>query len=224
MSSVLELRNICVSFGEADGKTLAILKGVDLSLAAGEMVALLGRSGSGKSSLLHVAGLLAQPNAGEIFIAGTSIAPDNDAERTLLRQQHIGFVYQFHNLLPEFSAVENIAIAARIAGVTKATAMDAAHALLARLGLAARASHLPSQLSGGEQQRVALARALVNKPNIILADEPTGNLDGEAAKSITDLLAEMAAETNVAILVATHDLAFASAATRTIKLENGTIA
>ncbi len=192
-------------------------------LAAGEVVALVGPSGSGKSSLLHIVGLLEKPDAGVISLRGTPVDTDNDSRRTEERLQHIGFVYQFHNLLPEFTAQENIALAGRLAGQGRNKSLQSALEAMERLGLADRATHLPSQLSGGEQQRVAIARALANQPSLVLADEPTGSLDGASGEKVADLLLEEAKTQNAAVLLATHDLDLAARADRIVRLRDGII-
>ena len=222
MSNILTLHAIGRQYQTSAGP-LDVLRGANLTIPAGELVALIGPSGSGKSTLLQIAGLLDTPNAGEIHLAGTDATRANDATRTRLRNRHIGFIYQFHNLLAELTAEENVAIPMRIAGVGVAAATTRARALLDRLGLAHRLHHLPSQLSGGEQQRVAIARALANKPALILADEPTGNLDPTTSDSVTALLLQIAAEENVAALVATHNMALAKRLHRAVTLKNGAI-
>ncbi len=222
MSNVLALEAISRSYQSAAG-AVDVLRHASLTLSAGESVALIGPSGSGKSTLLHIAGLLDTPQEGKIFIAGVDASHANDRLRTQLRNQHIGFIYQFHNLLPELTAEENISLPQRIAGVKASVAKARSAMLLARLGLAARGHHLPSQLSGGEQQRVAIARALANKPPLILADEPTGNLDPATCESVTHLLLEVAREEGVAALVATHNMALASRLHRVITLRDGRI-
>lgn len=204
-------------------RELHVLRGASLEIAAGEVVALVGPSGSGKSSLLHLVGLLEKPDGGTITLNGEVIDTDNDRARTAVRLRHIGFVYQFHNLLPEFTAQENIALPARLAGQGKQTAMAAAMASLERLGLADRATHLPSQLSGGEQQRVAIARALANHPTLLLVDEPTGSLDGAAGEKVADLLVREAKEQGAAVLLATHDMDLAARADRIVRLRDGQI-
>ena len=204
-------------------RDLHVLRGASLSLAAGEVVALVGPSGSGKSSLLHIVGLLEKPDAGSIYLRGKPVDTDNDGRRTEERLQHIGFVYQFYNLLPEFNAQENIALAARLAGQGRIEAMQHAMAAMERLGLADRATHLPSQLSGGEQQRVAIARALANQPSLVLADEPTGSLDGAAGEKVADLLLDEAKTQNAAVLLATHDMELAARADRIVRLRDGII-
>tara|TARA_B100000925_G_C21933309_1_gene441199 strand:- start:78 stop:755 length:678 start_codon:yes stop_codon:yes gene_type:complete len=204
-------------------RDLHVLRGASLALAAGEVVALVGPSGSGKSSLLHIVGLLEKPDGGAISLRGQLIDMDNDRARTAMRLQHIGFVYQAQNLLPEFSAQENIALPARLAGQGRDDAMQHALASLERLGLADRSDHLPTQLSGGEQQRVAIARALANQPSLVLADEPTGSLDGAAGEKVADLLLEEAKTQNAAVLLATHDMDLAASADRIVRLRDGII-
>ena len=204
-------------------RELQVLRAASLSLAAGEVVALVGPSGSGKSSFLHIVGLLEKPDGGAISLRGQLIEMDNDRARTAMRLQHIGFVYQDHNLLPEFSAQENIALPARLAGQGRDDAMQNALVSLERLGLADRADHLPSQLSGGEQQRVAIARALANQPSLVLADEPTGSLDGASGEKVADLLLEEAKTQNAAVLLATHDMDLAARADRIVRLRDGII-
>jgi lipoprotein-releasing system ATP-binding protein len=220
MSNVLNLTTITRIYHTTEGD-LHILQEASLSLNAGELVALIGPSGSGKSTLLHVAGLLDTPQTGHITIAGVDASEADDATRTRLRNQHIGFIYQFHNLLPELTAEENVMMPMLIAGAKRAEASARASQLLGRLGLAARVHHLPSQLSGGEQQRVAIARALANKPKLILADEPTGNLDPHTSEAVTELLLEVAREEGVAALIATHNMALAKRLTRAVTLREG---
>ncbi len=222
MSNVLTLSAITRSYATQHG-AVEVLRGANLTLNAGELVALIGPSGSGKSTLLHIAGLLDSPQGGSITIAGADATHANDAARTRLRNQHIGFIYQFHNLLPELTALENVMAPQLIAGVKAKAAKARARELLERLGLAERITHLPSQLSGGEQQRVAIARALANKPPLILADEPTGNLDPVTAEAVTQLLLEVAREEGVAALIATHNMALAKRLTRAVTIKNGAI-
>ncbi len=217
---VLKLDAITRTYA-SESAPLEVLCGADLELKSGELVALIGPSGSGKSTLLHIAGLLDSPQNGSITIAETDATTANDATRTQLRNQHIGFIYQFHNLLPELTALENAMMPQLIAGVKKADAVVRAEKLLSRLGLAERLRHLPSQLSGGEQQRVAIARALANQPKLILADEPTGNLDPHTSDSVTNLLIEIAKEEGVAMLIATHNMALAKRLTRAVTLREG---
>ncbi len=221
-NAVLELKQIRRVYTQGE-RRLEVLKEVNLALREGELVALVGPSGSGKSTLLHVAGLLDTPDAGEIFITGYDITSAADALRTHLRNRHIGFIYQFHHLLPELTARENIMIPQRISGVSAQAASLRANALLERLGISERANHLPSELSGGEQQRVAIARALANHPALILADEPTGNLDPETSDRVRELLLEIAREERIAALIATHNIAFAERMSRMVTLKDGVL-
>ena len=222
MSEHVVIENIQRVFTQG-ARELHVLRGASLSLAAGEVVALVGPSGSGKSSLLHIVGLLEKPDAGVISLRGTPVDTDNDSRRTEERLRHIGFVYQFHNLLPEFTAQENIALAWRLVGQGRNKSLQSALEAMERLGLADRATHLPSQLSGGEQQRVAIARALANQPSLVLADEPTGSLDGASGEKVADLLLEEAKTQNAAVLLATHDMELAASADRIVRLRDGTI-
>jgi lipoprotein-releasing system ATP-binding protein len=220
--AVLELRAVTRSFMQG-GQKLEVLRGVDLKVGKGEIVALVGASGSGKSTLLQIAGLLDAPSGGEIIIDGKNVAQANDNERTRLRLKHLGFVYQFHHLLPEFSACENIAMPQIIAGVSYDKAMSHARSLLASLGLEARATHRPGALSGGEQQRVAIARALANNPSLIFADEPTGNLDNATAESVFTLFINLARSKGLSAIVATHNPDLARRMDRIVMLQNGKI-
>ena len=222
MSEHVVIENIQRVFTQG-ARELHVLRGASLSLAAGEVVALVGPSGSGKSSLLHIVGLLEKPDAGVISLRGTPVDTDNDSRRTEERLLHIGFVFQFHNLLPEFTAQENIALAGRLAGQRRNKSLQSALEAMERLGLADRATHLPSQLSGGEQQRVAIARALANQPSLVLADEPTGSLDGASGEKVADLLLEEAKTQNAAVLLATHDMELAARADRIVRLRDGII-
>src|SRR5713226_7195953 len=216
----LELRGIVRTYHQA-GTALEVLRGASLSLHAGEIVALVGPSGAGKSTLLHVAGLLERPDGGAVFIAGRECGAMSDGERTAIRRKNLGFVYQFHHLLPEFSALENVMLPQMIAGVSRREARDKAAALLERVGLTTRLSHRPARLSGGEQQRVALVRALANDPKILLADEPTGNLDHTTATSVMAILIEIVRASGLAALIATHNLELAGRLDRIIALEDG---
>jgi lipoprotein-releasing system ATP-binding protein len=220
MSVILSLQNLRKSFSTAT-ESLEVLKGIDLQLNQGEVVALIGRSGSGKTTLLQCAGLLANPSSGKVMLAGQDVSQADDEARTLSRRSHIGFVYQFHHLLPEFNAIENVAMPLWIAGAGRSEALDHARDLLARLGLSSRESHRPSQLSGGEQQRVSIARALANHPSLLLADEPTGNLDDASSLLVFELLMEVVAERKMAALIATHNLDLAAKVHRTVRLESG---
>ena len=218
----LELRGVAHTFHQA-GSTIEVLKGASLSVGPGEMVALVGPSGAGKSTLLQIAGLLERPHAGEIAIAGERCDGLPDRRRTRVRRERLGFVYQFHHLLAEFSALENVVLPQMIAGRSRRAARERARELLARLGLEARASHRPSRLSGGEQQRVAIARAIANAPAVLLADEPTGNLDHETADSVFAALLDIVRVSGLAALVATHNMALAERMDRRFALENGVL-
>ncbi|MBN9590140.1 MAG: ABC transporter [Alphaproteobacteria bacterium 64-11] len=220
MSEVLRLQNVTRRYREGEGQ-LEVFSGLDLSLNAGEIVALVGQSGAGKSSLLHIAGLLEAPTSGEIFIEGVAASRLPDLERTLIRRDKVGFVYQAHHLLPEFDALENVLIPQMIAGRSKAAAKAEATRLLTVLGLGQRLSHRPSQLSGGEQQRVAIARALANKPRILLADEPTGNLDPRTAGGVFDALIQITRAQGLAALIATHNFDLAARMDRALLLDQG---
>lgn len=220
--AALELANITRRFKQA-GRTIDVLDGIDFALAKGEMVALVGPSGSGKTTLLQIAGLLDSPTGGEIYVGGKAAHSLNDNARTRLRRSQIGFVYQFHHLLPEFSARENVAIPQMIAGKGKAEATRRAEELLDMLGLSDRLSHRPAALSGGEQQRVAIARALANHPAVILADEPTGNLDEKTAETVMAVFLKVAKEEGVAALMATHNLELAARLERTLRVHGGKV-
>jgi lipoprotein-releasing system ATP-binding protein len=201
--------------------TLEVFRDVSLSLRAGELVALVGPSGAGKSSLLHMAGLLEAPTGGEVFVDGAPASQLPDAERTRLRRERIGFVYQAHHLLPEFSALENVVMPQLIAGQGRPVAESTAKRLLTMVGLQNRLTHRPGELSGGEQQRVAIARALANAPGVLLADEPTGNLDPRTAGGVFDILIEMVRAEGLAALVATHNYDLARKMDRSVLLEDG---
>jgi lipoprotein-releasing system ATP-binding protein len=222
LAPALSLRGVARSYPEGKG-TLDIFQGVDLDVYAGEIVALVGQSGAGKSSLLHIAGLLEAPTAGEVYIAGQNCSVLDDASRTMVRRIGIGFVYQFHHLLPEFSALENVVIPQLIAGEPREDARKRAGDLLSRMGLADRAEHRPPELSGGEQQRVAIARAIANRPLLLIADEPTGNLDPDTAQHVHDELLRLINEEGLGALVATHNHEMAAGMNRIARLERGTI-
>ena len=220
MSEVLRLDTITRRYREGEGQ-LEVFSGLSMSLKAGEIVALVGPSGAGKSSLLHIAGLLEAPTSGEIFIAGAATSKLNDAERTRIRRETIGFVYQAHHLLPEFDALENVVLPQMIAGRSRAEAVMEGARLLGVLGLGKRLTHRPSQLSGGEQQRVAIARALANKPRLLLADEPTGNLDPKTSGGVFDALIAITRSEGLAALIATHNFELASRMDRALLLHQG---
>jgi lipoprotein-releasing system ATP-binding protein len=203
------------------GENLQVLRGANCVVGAGELVALVGPSGSGKSTLLHIAGLLERPTSGGVEIAGIEAGGLNDGGRTALRRKTIGFVYQFHRLLPEFTALENIVIPRMIAGVSRKAASERALELLDRVGLSGRATHRPGKLSGGEQQRVAIARALANAPALLLADEPTGNLDPNTAEGVFAVLRQLIVETKLGALIATHNFDLARRMDRIVELKDG---
>jgi lipoprotein-releasing system ATP-binding protein len=218
---ILSLRDVTRTYPVGDGQTLEVLRGIDLDLWPGEIVGLIGPSGSGKSSLLHAAGLLERPTSGEVRIDGVDCGGLNEAGRTALRLHRIGFVYQFHHLLPEFSALDNVAMPAMIAGRPAGAARDRARTLLTRMGLQDRLGHQPAQMSGGEQQRVAIARALANRPGLILADEPTGNLDPVTSTAVFEALKAQVRNEGVTALVATHNLELASHMDRVFAMQSG---
>lgn len=216
-NAALELRNISKNFMQG-GNRLDVLRDCSITIQPGELTALVGPSGSGKSTLLHIAGLLEQPSSGDVWVGGVDASKANDAERTRLRRQYIGYVYQMHHLLSEFSARENIVLPQMIAGVAQAIAIKRADELLGLVGLSARLHHRPAQLSGGEQQRVAIARALANKPRLLIADEPTGNLDPGTAGHVFTMLKELVRGQNLALLMATHNMELAVKMDRVIEL------
>lgn len=220
--TVLELSNIKRHYTQGKNK-LSVLKGVDLTLKAGKSVALIGPSGAGKTTLLQIAGLLDQPSSGKLVIAGNDPTKANDETKAKLRRDHIGMVYQLHHLLPDFTAEENVMIPQMIRGVTKAKAKEKAKEVLGFLGLEGRLGHKPAELSGGQQQRVAIARAIVNRPSVILADEPTGNLDPDTAKEVFNLLLSTIKEMNAALLVVTHNMELAKQTDQLLSLDHGVI-
>ena len=220
--ATLELRRVVKKFKQGT-QSLEVLKGVDLKVNAGEAVALIGQSGAGKSTLLQIAGLLEQPSGGEILFDEKKCSKLADKERTALRRDFIGFVYQYHNLLPDFSALENVMLPQLIAGMPLKTAQERAKWLLSRMKLEKRLKHRPSELSGGEQQRVAIARALANSPKLLLADEPTGNLDLKTADIVFNELVAIVKETGLSALIATHNFELADRMDRKVALQDGKI-
>ncbi len=220
MNNVLEILGLRRVYKTLAGE-LEVLRDLDLKIKPGEIVGLVGPSGSGKSSLLHSAGLLEDIQGGEILIDGENVTKFDDNQRTIIRRQKLGFVYQFHNLLPEFDARENIALPMMINGASLVKALARAEELLEILGLAARMTHKPAQLSGGEQQRVAIGRALANRPILLLADEPTGNLDPNTSGHVFDFFSKLAKTENIAALVGTHNLELADKMDRIVRIEDG---
>ena len=223
MSEALRLAEVRKVYNPGEPGEVVVLDGATLSIGAGEIVALVAPSGAGKSTLLHVAGLLDTPSSGEVAIGGVPAQGLGDAARTRLRREAIGFVYQFHHLLPEFSALENVALPQRAAGAPRARAEARARELLAAVGLEARAAHRPAELSGGEQQRTALCRALANAPQLLLADEPTGNLDPETSSRVFDLLLRLVRDAGRSALIATHNPDLAARMDRTLRLAAGRV-
>ena len=222
MNKLLEIKALEKTFRQGGG-ALTVFKDLSLHLDAGEIVSLVGQSGSGKSTLLQIAGLLDTPSAGDVVIKGRSVVAMSEKERTQMRGHSIGFVYQFHHLLPEFTALENVAMGAIIAGVHRKDALAKAAKLLKDMGLQKRAEHRPAQMSGGEQQRVAIARALVNDPALILADEPTGNLDPETSAFVFDILLNQVRQRQMGALIATHNHDLAGKMDRHLELKSGRI-
>ena len=218
----LSLRGVKRTFVQGD-RRLDVLRGITLDLRPGEIVALVGQSGSGKSTLLHIAGLLERPDDGDVVVDGKSAAAASDRERTALRRRFLGFVYQYHHLLPEFSAIENVMLPQMLNGRSRAEARTRAAELLAMVQLKDRADHRPGRLSGGEQQRVATARAVANAPRVLLADEPTGNLDSSTADAVFRQLLSLVRETGMAALVATHNPDLAARMDRTVTLKDGVL-
>jgi len=218
--SVLSLSGISRIYTQGDNK-IDVLKNIDLNVNRGEIISLIGSSGSGKSSLLHIAGLLEQPDAGDITINGVKFSKMKDQDRTISRRHSIGFIYQFHHLLSDFSAIDNIIIPMMIAGQDKSYSQERAMMLLSKLGLEDRKDHLPSQLSGGEQQRVSIARAIANKPDLLLADEPTGNLDSKTADIVFEQFISLVRQENMSVLLATHNIKLSEKSDRVISIQNG---
>ncbi len=218
----LQLSAVERTYGQGE-QQLSVLNGLDFSLYAGQAVALIAPSGAGKSTLLHIAGLLEKPSAGEVYLNGKPTSHMDDAGRTSLRRADIGFVYQFHHLLPEFSALENVMMPQLIRGLAKSVAQERSQELLSYLGLEARLKHRPGELSGGEQQRVAIARAVANGPRVLLADEPTGNLDPKTADHVFGTLSALVRASSLAALVATHNMELANRMDRRVTLKDGKI-
>lgn len=222
--TVLDARDIVRLFRGGDGGIIHVLNGVHLTVSRGEMVAIVGASGAGKSTLLHVCGALDRPNRGEVRVDGESLSNRSDDELATIRNRKIGFVFQFHHLLREFSALENVMMPLRISGVDDRAARSRAELLLGRVGLTGRMHHRPSELSGGEQQRTAVARSLAMDPVLLLADEPSGNLDHGTAEMLHDLLSELARDLEIGMVVVTHNRSLAARADRTLLLEDGSLA
>ena len=218
---VLEATDLAKTYVGGDGGLITVLDGLHLQVARGEMVAIVGASGAGKSTLLHLLGALDRPTRGSITIGGELIDAATDEELSAMRNRRIGFVFQFHHLLREFSALENVMMPMRIAGMATTQARSRAGDLLTRVGLAGRVSHRPSELSGGEQQRTAVARALALEPSILLADEPSGNLDHASSERLHDLLVELSRDLEIAMIVVTHNRSLAARADRALLLEDG---
>jgi len=223
LAPVLELHQITRHYTQGP-QTLKVFDKLNFQISAGQIVGLVGQSGSGKSSLLHIAGLLEKPTSGEVFIAGRNCGDLDDVARTKIRRFAIGFIYQFHHLLPEFTALENVIMPQMIAGVDHKQAVERASSLLKKLGLGTRLEHRPPELSGGEQQRVAICRALANRPLILLADEPTGNLDPKTAEAVHNEFLHLIADEGLAAVIATHNLDLAKKMHRVVNLQDGVLA
>ncbi len=221
MNNILSLTGITKGYNIGKPNAVTVLQGTDLQVAKGEVVALVAPSGAGKSTLLHIAGLLDTPDAGTVQIAGQDMTKLSDRKRTAVRRNDVGFIYQFHHLLPEFTALENIVLPQLANGVTEADATARATELLTRVGIAERGHHRPAALSGGEQQRVAFCRALANKPQLLLADEPTGNLDPDTSDRVFDALMELVRGTGLAAVIATHNLELAARMDRMVRMTAG---
>jgi lipoprotein-releasing system ATP-binding protein len=223
MSSVLTITGITKSYNVGKPNAVTVLQGADLNVAKGEVVALVAPSGAGKSTLLHIAGLLDTPDLGNVSINGTDMTKLSDRKRTAVRRSEVGFIYQFHHLLPEFSALENIVLPQLANGVSAANAKARAMDLLERVGVQHRAEHRPPALSGGEQQRVAFCRSLANEPSLLLADEPTGNLDSETSDRVFDALMDLVRSTGLSAVIATHNLELAARMDRMVRMDKGVL-
>jgi lipoprotein-releasing system ATP-binding protein len=217
---LIKAKNICKKFPQGVSE-LEILKNINFQIVSGEAVSIVGSSGAGKSTLLHILGTLDRPTSGEVFFEGENISLFDDEQLSKFRNKTLGFVFQFHHLLKEFSALENVSMPMRISGESKAASLEHAYELLNTMGLADRADHYPSQLSGGELQRVAIARALVCKPRVLLADEPTGNLDSSNGEKIKELFFELKEKFGLTLIVVTHDAQFASKFSRSLRMQDG---
>lgn len=220
---ILKLKGITKAYNDGKPNAVTVLQGTDLTVAKGEVVALVAPSGAGKSTLLHIAGLLDTPDAGSVAIAGRDMTKLSDRKRTEVRRNDVGFIYQFHHLLPEFTALENIVLPQLANGVSELEATLRATELLTRVGIVDRGAHRPAALSGGEQQRVAFCRALANKPQLLLADEPTGNLDPDTSDRVFDALMELVRGTGLAAVIATHNLELAARMDRMVRMTAGTL-
>ena len=218
---VLHLSAITKGYNQGTPGAIDVLRGVELSVAPGEVVALVAPSGAGKSTLLHISGLLDTPDGGHVYLEGVDMGRKPDGVRTAARRDRVGFIYQFHHLLPEFSALENVMLPQLANGMSQAKATDRAMDLLTRVGVAERAKHRPAELSGGEQQRVAFCRALANAPRLLLADEPTGNLDPTTSDTVFATLMDLVRSTGMSALIATHNMELAARMDRQVRLENG---
>jgi len=223
MSNVLTLTGITKTYNPGKPTEVSVLKGADLSVEQGEIIGLIAPSGAGKSTLLHIAGLLDTPDSGSVMISGQEMSGQSDRRRTTARRRDVGFIYQFHHLLPEFTAAENVVLPQMAEGAAKPAAMQRALDLLSRVGLSERAEHRPAELSGGEQQRVAFCRALANQPKLLLADEPTGNLDPETSDRVFNRLIELVRDTGLSAVIATHNIELAKRMDRIIRLEQGRV-
>jgi len=220
---ILNIQGVTKAYNHGKPNAVTVLQGVDLQVQKGEVVALVAPSGAGKSTLLHIAGLLDTPDAGQVSISGVDMTDLGDRKRTSARRNQVGFIYQFHHLLPEFSALENITLPQLANGVAQGAAQSRAQALLDQVGVGARANHRPAALSGGEQQRVAFCRALANQPRLLLADEPTGNLDPGTSDVVFAALMDLVRDTGLSAVIATHNLELAARMDRTVRLDQGKI-